>query len=221
MDYTIFTFHRYTVNAGTAIVGYRIDATCTDAGELPSAHVFAYKINDVNDSSADTFDHVATVHEIQNVIIGRDDAIFADSDIYFLTHVELEYEDLLVALQADAQFKSRLNELTRTWVTYRDDFAFDEQSVLYPSSAPEIEEEAIQAYADAREDREAAEVAATAAEAAVQSAQADIDNANEFLVVYQQQETYQTRIIDEVSTFKNKVTTLGTAASDYYNNTLC
>lgn len=213
MDYTEVRLHSYSVNGDSpGEVKYRIQATCEEPGELPTTFIFAYRIVDQDDSSSDVFDHVATVHEVQNVIKDRDDAIAADEDIYFLTFSQFTYTDLGVATQARAQLKTRLNELTRVWIQYRDDFFSAEALQLFPSSAPEIEQELIDAYASAKEARQAAEVAVAEADAAVTDAQADIDNASEFVAVYTTEDATLVNLQNLFSDYVDAIVTEGSLA---------
>lgn len=220
MLYTEIKTHSYSVNEGTAEVGYIIAYACEDAGELPTKHVFAYEVGDPNDPATDAFHHVATIHEIQDVEVSRDAAIAAGNTIYFLTYAELTYTDLDIAVQARDQFNTRLNELTRGWITFRDTFATDEQTKLFPSSDPEVEEQAIQDYADAKEVRQEAEVVADLAAVGVTTTQADIDNASEFIVVYEAQLAYLEQSNTEFTTYVDLIVNEGTTAANYRTGTI-
>jgi hypothetical protein len=220
MLYTEIKTHSYSVNKATAEVGYVLAYSCEAAGELPSKNIFAYNIGDPNDPAADSFSHVVTVHEIQNVEVSRDAAIAAGASIYFLTYAELNYSDLTVALQARLQLDTRINGLTRGWVTFRDDFATEEVTKLYPSSDPEVEEQAIQDYVDARDTRQEAETTANLADVAVTTAQADIDNASEFIVIYEAQLGYLEQSNVEFTAYVGLITTEGGAASGYRTGTI-
>ena len=222
MDYTAVKLHSYSVNVNTetAQIGYRIDATCTEAGELPTTRIFAYEIGDVDDPSADKFHHVATIHEIQTVYTDRDAAIAAGADYYFLTFAQFTYTDLLVAVQARAQLKTRNNELTDGWITYRDEFAHVEQTQLFPSSDPAVEDEAIQDYIDARDARQEAELAVTAAEAEVTEASDDIAQSQSTLEIYQAQEAYLVEYQGHIAHYATLVINEGSEAVTYRTNTI-
>lgn len=222
MKYTEVTLNSYSVNvdAETAEIGYRIDALCTIPGELPTIYIFAYSIADIDDPTADKFDHVATVHEIQDVIIGRDDAIAADRAVYFLSFAEFTYSDIDVAIQARAQLRTRLNDLARGWIQFRDDFYTGETNNLFPSSDPDVEDETIEVYADAKAARQEAEAALVVAEAAVVAAAADIDNAQEFIDIYVAQEGYLVVYEDQLYVYWNKVVNEGGDALAYRTGTM-
>lgn len=220
MEYTEITLHSYSVNEGTVQVGYRIDATCTLPGELPTIFIFAYAIRDVNDVTADAFSHVATVHEIQDVIIDRDTAIAAGQDTYFLSFAQFTYDDLITAVEARAQLKTRLNDLTRGWISYRDDFLTTEENNLFPSSDPAVEEETVDAYVDARTARQEAEVAVNQAEEAVSATASDVVNAQEFIDVYLPQEAYLVEYRAHLDEYFSRVTNEGSSAVDYRVNTI-
>ena len=220
MLFTEITTHSYSVNVETAEVGYVIAYTCEDAGELPTKHVFAYEIGDENDPATDDFHHVATVHEIQNVVVSRDAAIAAGGSIYFLTYLERTYTDLTIALEARAQLDTRLNELTQGWITFRDSFATDELTKLFPSGDPLVEEQTIEDYVEAKATREEAQVVADLAAVGVSTTQDDIDNASEFIVVYEAQLLYLETYNTQFNKYVGLVVTEGSAAEGQRLTTL-
>ncbi len=222
MDYTEVTLNSYSVNvaAETAEIGYRIDATCTVAGELPTIYIFAYSIVDEEDSTADVFDHVATIHEIQDVVIGRDEAIAQERAVYFLSFAQFTYSDIDVAIQARAQLRTRLNDLARGWIQFRDDFLTGELNSLFPSSDPDVEDATVEVYADAKAARQDAEAALLVAEAAVVTAAADIDRAQEIIDIYAAQEAYLVVYEDQLYVYWNKVVNEGGEAANYRTVTM-
>jgi hypothetical protein len=161
---------------------------------------------------------VATLNEIQDVEVSRDAAIEAGETLYFSPYLELVYTDLDIAIQARAQLDTRINELTRGWITYRDTFATDELTKLFPSSDPEVEEQAIQDYVDARDARQEAETAVALAAVNVEVAQTSVDSAIEFITVYEQQLAYLEQSNVEFNTYIGLIVNEGSAAVSYRND---
>ena len=137
-----------------------------------------------------------------------------------MSFAQFTYDDLITAVEARAQLKTRINDLTRGWISYRDDFATESQLHFFPSSDPDVEDQTIEDYADAKAARQAAEVALTVAEAAVSVSQASITNAQEFVDVYLAQEAYLVQYNVQLTHYFGLVVTEGNEASTYRTGTI-
>ena len=179
MEYTEIVQNCYgiTIPASGAIE-YRIETTIGDPGELLKAQIFVYTVMSPDDPTKDTFNRVANPQDLQNLLINRDDAIAASLTEYLRSDSSLQYAELTVAVQAKAALTTRINQLIRDWISYRDAFAdFSGTTRLYPTADPDLEASLETAYADAKKARIAAEADLEAADTALTTAKADVDTA--------------------------------------------
>ena len=212
MEYTEIVQNCYgiTIPASGAIE-YRIETTIGDPGELLQAQIFVYNIISESDPTKDTFNRVANPQDMQNLLINRDDAIAADLTEYLRSDSSLTYADITVAVLAKAALTTRINQLIRDWITYRDAFTeFTGTTRLYPTADPDLEASLETAYADAKKARIAAEADLEAADTALTTAKADVDTALTLSGVTESALTFSTAIRTDFGIYQGYVNTYGT-----------
>ncbi len=161
---------------------FRVEATVTAEGELPTTAIFVYSIGDTEDSSTDSFARIANPQDLQNLSVSRALAVTNSVDEYLASYAAFQYQNLDVAVGAKAMLKGRVNDLVKRWIVYSSVFLQDSGlSQSYPSSDPSVQEALESDYADAKEARVAAEVAVTDADTALTSAKDDVDVVQELI----------------------------------------
>lgn len=161
---------------------FRIEATVTSAGELPTTAVFVYSIGDANDTATDSFARIANPQDLQNLSSSRAASVSASAEEYLASYAAFQYENLEVAVSAKAMLKGRINDLVKRWITYHDSFLFETgESKSYPSSDPSVQEALESDYKSAKEEREAAEIVVTDTDTALTTAKDDVDNIQELI----------------------------------------
>lgn len=212
MEYTEIVQNCYgiTIPASGAIE-YRIETTIGDPGELLKAQIFVYTVMSPDDPTKDTFNRVANPQDLQNLLINRDDAIAASLTEYLRSDSSLQYAELTVAVQAKAALTTRINQLIRDWISYRDAFAdFSGTTRLYPTADPDLEASLEQAYADAKKARIAAEAALVVAGTTLTSAKDAVDTAVTLAGVTESALTFSTAIRTDFGIYYGYVDTYGT-----------
>lgn len=182
MEFTNMTLVCYGTTPTPTTTSYRIEATVTDAGELPTTAIFVYAIGDPEREDADSFARIANPQDLQNLSRDRDAAIASDLEEYLSSYASFQYSDLDQAVEAKATVRSRVNELVNSWITYQTTFIFDSgTSTAFPTSDPTEEEALISAYTTARDERIVAESEYTAADLDVTIAESELSQSREFL----------------------------------------
>lgn len=179
MEHTVVEYNCYGTSVDSETVEYKIEATVTVGGELPTTQIFVYTIGDEDNSATDDFARVGNAPDIQNLNEDRDAAIAAGDTEYLSSYSEFQYPDLDVAVQAKEMLSTRINELVNAWLTYQSAFYNDESSRAYPTALDNLEEGLRDTYVEAKDAREAAETTLTTAQGDLDDAKTDLDHANE------------------------------------------
>jgi len=222
MEFTDIIQQGYAYNVGDGTVKYRLETSVNTAGELPSTHIFVHSISTADTPGSDEFERVATVADLTDLPQSRDDAVDGDLTDYLSNYMEVQYDSLDVAKQAKAMVASRINELIRTWITFRDEFAIDTDVTQYFPTASSTEEETLkQAYVDAKEARikKEEEVADKAEE--ISDAEETSSRAAEIVVIYENERWFCDEILNgQFAEYVSKLDTEGAAALAYRTTTL-
>lgn len=221
VEYMDITQDCYSVTVDPDTQEHRIETTVNTSGELPSTAIFVFNIGDPDEISTDSFSRVGNPQDVQNLLINRDAAIAAEDSEFLASYLSLQYADLDVAVQAKSMLRTRINELARQWITYRDEFTVDSGvSQMYPTVDPDFEEALVASYVTARDARIVAEANVTTKEAELEDAQDAVTNAQEIHTIYSDALTHDTQINTELGTYNGLVSTPGAAATAYWTNTV-
>ncbi len=186
MEYTDVTFDCYGTTVSPDTEEFRVEATVTAEGELPTTAIFVFLIGDADDAATDTFARVANPQDLINLQINRDATITAEGTEYLASYASFQYPNLTVGVNAKALLKTRINELISQWITYHDVFIADSgESQPYPSTDPAVEDTLKSDYTTAVSAREDAEAAVVVADTALTAAQNDADTAQSFIEAWQ------------------------------------
>lgn len=220
MEYTHIEQNAYAINIDAETVEYRLETEVMEAGELPSTAIFVYGIEQ-NDPSADAFLRVANVNDLTELKIDRTEAEDAGDTEYRRSANQIQYQSLDVAKQAKEMIRSRINDLINTWVTFRDDFQEDNDTIQYfPTVDPDYETKLKEDYAAARATRVSLESQVATQEVTVATAQTSAEQAQ--LMVDTFTEAYDFCVKTLVTNFPYYVSLVfeDTAATTYRTNTL-
>jgi hypothetical protein len=221
MEYTEIVQDCYSVTVDSRTQEHKIETSVNTAGELPHTAIFVFSIGDPARTSSDAYSRVANPQDLKNLTMNREDAIVAGRTEYLASYVELKYADLDVAVQAKAMLRTRINDLIKSWLTYRDSFTLDTgQNILFPSSDPEVEAALVAVYKEAKQDRIEAEDNVTTAEAAVDLSRSEVTAAQDTHTIYKTFLDYHIRMQSEVDAYKGLLTVEGTPAANYWGTTL-
>lgn len=222
MQFTDIRQQGYALNVGDDKVEYRLETSVMTAGELPHTHIFVYEINLDTEPSSDEFQRVASVADLTDLKIARDEAIDNEDTEFLTNYNEIQYTDLDVAKQAKTMMASRINELIRTWISFRDDFEVDTDLAQYfPTSTSTEEEELKSAYADARDARIEKETEVSDKDAEVTAAKEACDRAAEIVQIYEDEKWFCEEILNgQFNEYTSKIDVEGAAAQGYRTGTL-
>lgn len=205
--FTKVEYQNTTVALEDGTFQYQIQAAVTEAGELPHAALFVYQYTDIVDATQDTFVRVATPYDLENIPIGRDNAL-TDGVTFYLTSVLVrKYVDLNTAVQAKDAVRSRINDGVNSWYNYSNDFTGD-TDVYHPTADPTYEVQLQNVYYDARTAQTAAEVAYVAADKDVATAKAAADAQTSVVSTYKTLLDQITLAIQYWGTFRTAVGTV-------------
>lgn len=222
MAKTIVVFDSYGVTVDPSTQEYRLAATVTDGGELPTSSVFVYGIGDIASPDTDSFSRVGNPQDIQNLKLDRDLANAAGDTEYLSIHAYFQYADLDTAVQAKALLSTRINELVNAWITYENDFYVENTAQSYPVGEPGVEEKLVENYVEARDARIVAEDALSDAQDAVDAAAAEVATAQLLVEAYRECVEFLKRessagndigFIQLLNTYHGKVINEGTDAA--------
>lgn len=208
MNYTEVLYDCYGVTTAEGIQEYRIEASVESEGELPQKFIFVYLVNSIDDPTLDIFQRVGNPQDVQNLKVGRDAAIANDESEYLASYCFLQYATLDVAIQAKSELTTRINELVKYWIDYRDIFIIDNAvAKLFPTADPAYEQSLKDAYADARAVRIEKEGEVETANDDLETAKISAEQAADILPIYQLQKT-----------FCDEIFGVGGALTNYYSN---
>jgi len=208
MEFTNMTLDCYGTTPTSDTEAFRIEATVTAAGELPTTALFVFSMDDADRPDADNFARIANPQDLQTLGIDRAAAVSAGTDEYLAPYASFQYADLDQAVSAKSTLKGRVNELVNRWISYQTDFTFDTgASTSFPSSDPTQEAALTTVYTDAKAARLAAESTYTIADTAVTTATTTVDQSKAFLPTVQRATDSLTRIKNEYGAYVLEVIT--------------
>ena len=214
MEFTNVTLDCYGVTPTPDTEAFRIEATVTAAGELPTTALFVYSMGDPERIDADSFSRIANPQDLQNLSRDRDAAVLAGTDEYLASFASFQYGDLDVAVTAKEQVKGRINELVNRWIAYQTQFLVDTGvSQSFPSTDSTQEEALIATYTEAKEERIAAEEAVTSASLEVTSIDTALEQTKTYIPTSQQAVSDISQINNEFNAYVSDIVTEGTTAA--------
>jgi len=214
MEFTNMTLDCYGTTPTPDTEAFRIEATVTTAGELPTTALFVYAIGDPERTDADNFARIANPQDLQNLSRDRDAAIASDRDEYLTSYASFQYANLDQAVEAKATLKSRVNELVNNWISYQTTFIYDTGvSTSFPMSDPTVEQALIIDYTDARSARIVAEAAFTVADMAVTIAESELDQSRDYLPQLQRASAALSQINQDLYDYWSNVVSEGSVAT--------
>lgn len=217
VEYMNITQSCYSVTVDPETQEHRIETTVNTQGELPGTSIFVFTIGDPELTSTDVFSRVGNPQDIQNLNNNREAAIAAGDTEFLINYLSLQYPDLDVAVQAKAMLRTRINELSRSWLTYRDSFTVDSDvALMFPTSDPDVEEELVASYVTARDARIVAEANVTTKEDELEASRDAVTNAQEIHTIYQESLDYDTVLNQQLATYNGLILTPGTEATTYW-----
>ncbi len=221
MEYTHIEQECYGVTLSSGADEYRMETSVTAEGELPHTHVFVYRISNTEDPATDIFTRVASPQELQDVNISRDDAIDANEGSFLASSASLQYSALTVAVQAKAALRTRINQLIRNWIMYRDDFEYQSGATLiYPTVDPDLEATLRENYVEAKAATTAAEADVVVAEGALDDANITLDCSLNALAIYDAEVLFGSEFDAVLANYVSQVTDEGALATAYRSGTL-
>jgi len=222
MEFTNITQQGYALNIGGGVVKYRLETSVDTAGELPTTHIFVYNYTVEDTPASDTFERVASVADLTDLKTDRDTAIANGQTEYLSNYVEVQYDSLDVARQAKTMIASRINELIRTWITFRDEFEIDTDEIQFFPTSTTTEEEALkEAYKEAKDARIAKEAEVTAKEAEIVTAESEAEAATSIIQIYEDEKDFCEDILNgQFNEYVSKISVEGTTAGSYRTGTL-
>lgn len=235
MEFTNMTLDCYGTTPTPTTEAFRIEATVTAAGELPTTALFVFSMDDADRPDADNFARIANPQDLQNLSIDRAAAVLAGTDEYLASYASFQYPDLDQAVNAKETLKGRVNELVNLWITYQTTFVFDTgTSTAFPSSDPTVETALVTTYTDARDERVAAASVFSDASITVTMATTELDQSKAFLPSLQRASAAFASANNELYSFRAEILNEGSVAiplgdglrttitteSAYFNSTL-
>lgn len=219
MEFTNMTLDCYGVTPTADSEAFRIEATVTAAGELPTTALFVTTIRDTMVPDSDAFARIANPQDLQNLTRDRAAAVAAETKEYLTSFASFQYDDLDQAVAAKETLKSRVNELVNRWISFQTSFILDTGvSSSFPSADPTVEEALVTTYTDARDERIAAASAFLDADVSVTIATAALAQARVYLPTIQRASTDLTRINNELYDYGSAVLNEGTTAASKRTN---
>ena len=93
-------------------------------GDLPDnqPEVFVFQIVDATDPKQDKFLRVASIHDLSQIIRGRDPARSASRLYYLASSFTVDYNDVTTAINAKAVVQTRVDALIIAWIDYSTKF---------------------------------------------------------------------------------------------------
>lgn len=160
---------------------FRIVSTITYVrnGDLPDnqPEVFVFQIVDATDPKQDKFLRVATIHDLSQVVRGRE-AARALSKTYFLSSsFTVDYDDVTTAISAKAVVQTRVDALITAWIDYSTKFVVPTDFTM-PAPEDTLVTGAKNAYYAAKTANTAKQAALTTSVTALTDAQAAASRAS-------------------------------------------
>jgi len=208
------------------VVRYRIGLTVQTAGELPHRNIYVYHIQSKDNPATDEFTRVATVDDMSQFQLEREDAVAREEEYYLSFVVEFYYADVNVAISAKEALTTRINDLINTWIVYQDGFTnTDGQVTSYPTADPGYEAELVRIYTDAKASRIAAEKDIVASDLKVTTAKLELKNANKIYTIYTDtcvliSTLYVNPEGGELGVYRSKILDMGVDAESYWSSTV-
>jgi len=222
MEHTNIIQQGYAYNVGDGTVEYKLETTVDTQGELPTRSIFVYAISTADTPASDEFKRVASVADLTDLVADRDAAIAADATEYRSSYSTVSYKGIDVARQAKTLLASRINELIRTWIAYRDEFQVDDDVTQYfPTASTTEEEQLASAYKDAKDARIEKEDEVTAKDAEIAVAEAEAEAAADIIQIYENEVDFSSTVLNgEFNTYYGLISVEGSGAETYRLNTL-
>jgi uncharacterized protein (UPF0333 family) len=191
MTHTEVLYDCYGVSVDNNTQEYRIEVSIETAGELPQKFIFVYAVNSKDDPSTDIFQRVGNPQDVQNLKVGRDAAIANDETEYLTSYCYLQYSTLDVAIQAKSVLTTRINDLVKYWIDYRDIFSIDNTTPkLFPTTDPSYEQSLKDAYVEARDVTAEKEADVVTKNDALDAIKVSVEQAADILPIYQAQQAF-------------------------------
>lgn len=167
---TLLSEHNRALNTADGL-RFFLEATLPTQGDLPHRYAFTVQTQNRLDPKADVLLRLANVADLTTLPLGRDQALLsspAEVITYLAATWTFVYPDLVTATAAKDSLLTRLSQLVRDWVTYRDGFRADPVPLTLPLPASELAllEAAVDAYRAAKQGRRARQDILTANTAA-------------------------------------------------------
>lgn len=198
-----------------------METAVKSAGELPRTQIFVYTIGRESDPATDKFARVGSPQDVQDLQPNRDDAIALQEPEYLTSEVNLDYPELTVAVQAKEALRTRINQLIKNWVAYRDNFEDRSgETQLFPTVDPDLEDSLKDNYVAARDATAAAEEDVEAADDALEDAQTELDHTLAILAIYDNELLFCGNLNPMFSNYVSQIDTEGTLAASYRTDTL-
>ncbi len=213
MEFTNVTLDCYGTTPTPDTEAFRIEATVTAQGELPTTALFVYSIGDPDRADSDSFSRIANPQDLQNLSLDRAAAVLAGTDEYLASFASFQYADLDVAVTAKAQVKGRINELVNRWIAFQTSFISDTgASQSFPSSDATQEEALVATYDEAKSERIAAEAVVVTADIAVTMQEAELEQTKTYIPISQRATTDMARINNELYAYFAEIVTEGSVS---------
>lgn len=154
---------------------FRIVSTITyvRAGDLPDRQpeIFVFQIVSATDPKQDKFLRVASIHDLSQMVRGREPARASGKSYYLSSTFTVEYDDITTAISAKAVVQTRVDALISAWIDYSTKFIVPTDYTM-PAPEPTLVTAAKNSYYAARTSNASKQTALNDAIAAVTDAQA-------------------------------------------------
>jgi hypothetical protein len=164
-----------TVTQDGVDMTFKISILVEDAQDI-SSDIFVTEIVDSSDLSQDVFNRVATVNDLMTLHVNREDALTSDDSYYRTAILEVEYDDIQVAVAANTEIQARVTTLINDWEIYVNDFLTENglpESVPMPGADADILAALVATYNNAKSNREQSETTLTEKQLELTDADAD------------------------------------------------
>jgi hypothetical protein len=179
--YTILHQDSSTIYDTSGNPRFRVVSTVTDVrlGDLPDnqPEVFVFQIVDATDPKQDKFLRVASIHDLSQIIRGRDPARSANKSYYLSSTFTVDYDDVTTAISAKAVVQTRVDALITSWIDYSTKFVIPTDFIM-PAPEDTLVTGAKNTYYAARDNNAAKQAALATSIAAFTEAQAAASRAS-------------------------------------------
>ena len=152
------------------VAKFKVVATITDQGDLPSIVLFVREIVDPFDSKEDRFLRVTTIADLSELTIDRATAVANSAEAYRTAVITLYYTDVETANNAQKVLKERIDELVADYEIFLTQFETVSELTTHPQLGEDTFNAAVTAFTTARTATDNAEVTRDAAEATYNTA---------------------------------------------------